>query len=116
MTGAATLDKKLSTLAHFVTSQPGNPYSTDDVMSAALSYYQKLKAADSYTPGASFNQPLLLIKATQSAAAAIDEDYGLKAVCGAELVVTSSTGNHKDFLTNESSPEVGVAINEWFIF
>lgn len=57
----------------------GEGESEDDIKKAALTFYNKVLAAEKYNPSAVFTGKVLLLKADQNFVAA-EKDYGLKKV------------------------------------
>ena len=53
--------------------------SAEDIKTAALAFFKKLAASDSYKPSGIFNGKVILLKAEQNFVE-IDSDYGLKKV------------------------------------
>ena len=110
---ATSLDERLTIVSEAILSNSGHNYQLEEIKTAAISYYNKLLAADAYTPGCKLEQRILLLKADQSATSSLADDYGLSDVCN-DVTAQSFNGNHVNFITDHNSKKVADALMEWF--
>lgn len=113
MRKAGSLDERLSIVSESIMASSSHNYAAEDIKAAAHSYYNKLLAADAYTPACKLEQRILLIKAEQSATSALPVDYGLSDVC-VDVDTMSSPGNHVNFITDDNSVKVARFVAQWF--
>ncbi|XP_060535886.1 fatty acid synthase [Cylas formicarius] len=87
------------------------PFPEDQISAAALSFYQKLKAADQYKPSGKFKGAVTLVKASDNYVQ-IDEDYGLSQVCQQKVKVDSLKGNHRSILLSGSVEQIANILHQ----
>ncbi|KAJ8971093.1 hypothetical protein NQ317_003048 [Molorchus minor] len=78
------------------------PYSSDELATAATSFYGKLNAGDKYKPTEKFNGPVTLVKAIDNYVQ-MGEDYGLSETCKQKVAVEALKGNHRSILLGNSA-------------
>lgn len=89
--------EKCAELLHAEIDQP-----VELIKQAAVTFYKKLKAADSFEAKYKVRCPVTLVKPTENYAK-LQEDYGLSEVCEKEVKVLTVEGNHRTFLIEEES-------------
>ena len=113
MKATSSLEEKLSLVTETIKANSSQQYNSDDIKMAAMSFYNKLLAADAYSPSCSLRKKILLIKAEQTTTNSLPSDYGLSHVCS-DIVSLSVAGNHASFITDDSSMKVASTLNDWF--
>ncbi|CAG7823270.1 unnamed protein product [Allacma fusca] len=87
--------------------------SLEDIKDAALSFYQKLVAADKYKPNSKFKGKPMLIKAIDNKAAQpLGYDYSLEGVCQDTVDIHEVAGNHRSFIEHPSVIQIAQLINK----
>nr|ARI45075.1 fatty acid synthase [Leptinotarsa decemlineata] len=81
------------------------PYKLEDLATAATSFYEKLVAADKYSPSDKFSGEVTLVKAIDNYVQ-MGDDYGLSEVCKQKVVVESLKGNHRSILGDGSVEKI----------
>ncbi|XP_014291399.1 fatty acid synthase [Halyomorpha halys] len=84
-------------LTHCAKKLEGEGDSEDDIKKAALTFYNKVLAAEKYYPSAVFTGKVLLLKADQNFVAA-EKDYGLKKLCKEVPEVYTYKTTHKEII------------------
>uniref|UniRef100_A0A8C6P2E4 Fatty acid synthase n=1 Tax=Nothobranchius furzeri TaxID=105023 RepID=A0A8C6P2E4_NOTFU len=88
--------------------------SQDLLYFAASSFYHKLKAADSYVPGAKYRGDITLLKAKLSSEheQSLGEDYKLREVCDGHVSVHIIEGDHHTLLEAEGVASISSIIHD----
>ncbi|CAG9862121.1 unnamed protein product [Phyllotreta striolata] len=86
------------------------PYKSEDISTAATSFYQKLSAADKYKPSGKFNGKVTLVKAIDNYVQ-MGEDYGLSEVCTQKVAIEALKGNHRSILGGSSVEKIASIVN-----
>uniref|UniRef100_A0A1A8NNF5 Fatty acid synthase n=2 Tax=Nothobranchius TaxID=28779 RepID=A0A1A8NNF5_9TELE len=88
--------------------------SQDLLYFAASSFYHKLKAADSYVPGAKYHGDITLLKAKLSSEyeQSLGEDYKLREVCDGHVSVHIIEGDHHTLLEAEGVASISSIIHD----
>lgn len=81
------------------------PYPAEQIAAAAVSFYGKLRAADSYKPSGKFSGKVTLVKAIDNYVQ-LGEDYGLSEVCKQKVNVEALEGNHRSILGGNSVKKI----------
>ncbi|XP_046612929.1 fatty acid synthase [Neodiprion virginianus] len=97
-----TLEKKLDKFVEIVGS---TQFTGEDLKSAAISFFRKLKAANFYQPASKYNGPITLVKAKDNFVT-LEQDYGLSEICSQNVRITELAGNHRSILTGESVKKI----------
>jgi len=83
-----------------------------DVEDAAISFYNKLVAADKYSPSSLYQGRAILIKALKNTSGQLlGDDYSLSTVCKQKVEIYGVEGNHRSFIEEPSVKTVAGVIN-----
>ncbi|XP_026499944.2 fatty acid synthase [Vanessa tameamea] len=80
-------------------------HDVDTLAAAAAAFYRKLVVGDAYRPAGKLGAPVTLFTASDNYVA-LDEDYGLSAVCSGPLATHRLPGNHRSILAGAAAASI----------
>ncbi|XP_022830419.1 fatty acid synthase [Spodoptera litura] len=87
------------------------PHDAAALAAAAGSFYRKLVIADTYKPSGRLQAPVTLFTARDNYVA-LDEDYGLRAVCAGPLQTRQLAGSHRSILAGAGAAAIAAHLSD----
>ncbi|XP_050549365.1 fatty acid synthase [Spodoptera frugiperda] len=87
------------------------PHGAEALAAAAGSFYRKLVIADTYKPAGRLQAPVTLFTARDNYVA-LDEDYGLRAVCAGPLQTRQLAGSHRSILAGAGAAAIAAHLSD----
>lgn len=103
-------DARVARLAELVAAR-GVRADRAALAAAAHSFYRKLVLGDAYRPAARLAAPVTLFRARDNYVA-LDEDYGLRAVCAGPVSTRQLAGTHRTILAGDAARVIADHVSE----